>query len=89
MSSVFIAFQATEESRPIVEAILADNPSAVTVENPGMVKINAESSLTIKRRSVEERLGRRFDLQEIHLHLITISGHLDEDDEQLTLAWKN
>ena len=52
MSSVFIAFQATEESRPIVEAILADNPSAVTVENPGMVKINAESHADRRGRAV-------------------------------------
>ena len=89
MSAVFIAFQATEESRPIVEAILADNPGAVAVEQPGMVKIDAEGHLTIHRASVEERVGRRFDLQELHIHLITISGHLDEDDEQFTLAWKN
>ena len=89
MSSVFIAFQATEESRPIIDAILADNPGAVAVENPGMVKIDAATSLTIRRSTVEERVGRRFDLQELHVHLITISGHLDEDDDHFTLAWKN
>jgi len=89
MSTVFIAFQTTEESRPIVEAILADNPGAVAVENPGMVKINAEGRLVVKRTSVEERVGRKFDLQELQIHLITISGHLDEDDDQFTLAWNN
>jgi phenol hydroxylase P2 protein len=89
MSTVFIAFQANEESRPIVEAILADNPGAVAVENPGMVKIDAEGQLTILRSSIEERIGRDFDLQELQIHLITISGHLDEDDDHFTLAWKN
>ena len=89
MSKVFIALQATEESRSIVEAILADNPGAVAVDNPGMVKIDAEGSLTIKRSSIEELMGRSFDLQELQIHLITISGHLDEDDDQFTLAWKN
>ncbi len=89
MSTVFIAFQATPDARPIVEAILADNPGSVAVENPGMVKVNAEGRLTIHRSSVEERIGRAFDLQELHLHLITISGHLDEDDDQFTLAWRN
>lgn len=88
MSNVFIAFQATEESRPIVEAILADNPGAVAVEHPGMVKVDAAGTLTIHRASVEERVGRSFDLQELHVHLITISGHLDEDYDQFTLAWK-
>ncbi len=89
MSNVFIAFQATEESRCIVDAILADNPKAVAVQQPGMVKVDAEGQLTIHRASVEERVGRPFDLQELHIHLITISGHLDEDFDQFTLAWKS
>jgi phenol hydroxylase P2 protein len=89
MSTVFIAFQINDESRQIIDAILADNPGSVAIENPGMVKVNAEGSLTIHRTSVEERLGRDFDLQELQVHLITISGHLDEDDDQFTLAWKN
>jgi len=54
-----------------------------------MVKINAEGSLVIKRESIEERIGRDFDLQELQVNLITLSGYLDEDDDQLTLAWKN
>lgn len=89
MSKVFIAFQATDDVRPIVESILADNPGAVAVDQPGMVKIDAEGSLTVKRESIEERIGRRFNLQELQIHLITISGHLDEDDDAFTLAWKN
>lgn len=89
MSTVFIAFQINEESRQIVDAILADNPGAVAIDNPGMVKVDNEGSLTIRRESVEERLGRSFDLQELQVHLITLSGHLDEDDDYFTLAWKN
>ena len=41
MSNVFIAFQANEESRPVVDAILADNPQAEAVYPPGLVKIDA------------------------------------------------
>lgn len=89
MSKVFIAFQSTDDSRPIIESILADNPGAQAVESPGMVKIDAEGSLTVKRASIEERIGRSFDLQELQIHLITISGHLDEDDDEFTLAWGN
>ena len=89
MSNVFIALQATEDARPIIEAIADDNPRAIRVDQPGMVKIDAEGTLTIRRETVEAHLGRRFDLQELHVHLITISGHLDEDDDQFTLAWKN
>lgn len=89
MSNVFIAFQANEESRPVVEAILADNPNAVATESPGMVKIDAPGHLTINRRSIEDRIGMKFDLQQIHINLITLSGYIDEDDEQFTLSWKH
>ena len=89
MSTVFIAFQTNEDTRPIVESILADNPGAVLDEQPAMVKINAEGKLVIKRESIEERIGRDFDLQELQINLITISGNLDEDDDTFTLSWKN
>lgn len=89
MSNVFIAFQANEDSRPVVEAILADNPQAVATESPGLIKIDAPGSLTIRRESIEERTGNRYDLQQIHINLITLSGHIDEDDDQLTLSWKH
>ena len=89
MSTVFIAFQTNEDTRPIIESILADNPHAVLDEQPAMVKINAEDKLVIRRESIEERIGRDFDLQELQVNLITLSGNMDEDDDQLTLAWKN
>jgi len=89
MSKVFIAFQRNEDTRPIVEAVLADNPHAEAFESPAMVKIDAEGSLVIKRESIEELIGRSFDLQELQMSLITISGHLDEDDDQFKLSWLN
>ena len=49
-------------------------------------KINAEGSLVIKRESIEELIGRDFDLQELQVNLITISGHLDEDDDEFKLT---
>lgn len=87
MSTVFIALQANEETRPIIEAIVADNPAAVVNREPAMVKIDAPGRLVIRRASIEDNLGREFDLQEIHINLITISGHVDEDDDTLTLSW--
>lgn len=89
MSTVFIAFQTNDETRAIIDAVLADNPHAVLDQQPAMVKINAEGKLVIKRATIEERLGRPFDLQELQVNLITLSGNLDEDDEQFTLAWRN
>jgi phenol hydroxylase P2 protein len=87
MSDVFIAFQANEDSRPIVDAIIADNPEAKVVYSPGLVKIDAPNRLVINRETIEEEVGREYDLQEIHLNLVTLSGHIDEDDDQLSLSW--
>ena len=88
-SNAFIAFQTNDVTRSIVEAIVDDNPGAIVVEQPAMVKIDVPDRLVIKRSTVEEKLGRDFDLQELQLHLITISGHLDETDDEFTLSWNS
>jgi len=89
MSTVFIAFQANEETRPIVEAILADNAEAVVEEQPAMVRVAAPDRLVINRETVEEQMGRQFDLQELHINLVTLSGHVEEDDDSFTLSWNS
>ncbi|ACB35619.1 monooxygenase component MmoB/DmpM [Leptothrix cholodnii SP-6] len=89
MSNVFIAFQHNEDSRPVIDAIVADNPAAVVVHSPGLVKIDAPDRLTIRRETIEAQTGRPYDLQAIHVNLVTLSGHIDEDDDQLTLSWQH
>ncbi|MDR2839442.1 MAG: MmoB/DmpM family protein [Azonexus sp.] len=89
MSTVFIALQANEETRPIIDAIVRDNPAAVVNREPAMVKIDAPGRLTIRRQTVEEELGRAFDLQELQVNLITISGHVDEDEDSFSLYWNS
>lgn len=89
MSTVFIAFQLNEDTRPIVNAILQDNPGAVLDESPAMVKINTQNRLVVKRESIEEQMGRPFNLQELHVNLITLTGNIDEDDDQFTLTWEH
>ena len=89
MSNVFIALQMNEETRSIIAAIAEDNPHASINEQPAMVKIDAPHSLSIKRHTVEQKMGRDFDLQELHVHLITLSGHVDETDDEFTLSWSH
>ncbi|QWD79906.1 MmoB/DmpM family protein [Polynucleobacter sp. MWH-Spelu-300-X4] len=89
MANVFIAFQANQESRYIVEAIVEDNPGAIVDEQPAMVKVDVPQKMVIKRETIAEKMGRDdFELQEMHMHLITLSGNVDEDDEQFVLEWK-
>ncbi|KKC24299.1 MmoB/DmpM family protein [Sphingomonas sp. SRS2] len=87
-SFVFLALQANDDTRPVIEAILADNPHAKLDEQPAMVRIHAKGSLRVRRASIEELVGRPFDLQELHINMITLSGHIDETDDALTLSWE-
>ena len=87
MSNVFIAFQKNEESRAIVNAILADNPQAIVLDEPAMVKIDVPTRLVVRKSTIEEEIGRDFDLQEMQIHLITMSGNVDETDDEFTLTW--
>lgn len=84
---VFISLLTNDVSRGIVEAIVDDNPEATVAEYPAMVKIDAPGRLVIRRATVEEKLGRRWDVQELHLSLISLSGGIDETDEEFTLQW--
>ena len=85
--NVFIALQNNPDVQPIIEAIVEDNEHAVVNETPGMVKIDCPKRLVIKRETVEEKLGREFDLQDIHLSLISLSGNFDEDEDEVVLHW--
>jgi len=85
--NVFIALQRNEETRPIVDAILADNPGALLDEQPAMVKINVPGRLVVRRSPIEQEIGREFDLQELHVNLITLTGHIDESDDEFVLSW--
>ena len=42
-----------------------------------------------RRATVEEQLGRPFDLQELHINLITLTGHIDETDDEFSLSWNH
>jgi phenol hydroxylase P2 protein len=89
MSNVFIAFQRNEETRAIVDAIVADNPNAVVNLQPAMVKVDVPDTMVIRRSTVEEQIGRPFNLQELHINLITLTGYIDETDDEFTLSWKH
>ena len=89
MSTVFIALQANEETRPIIDAIMQDNPAAIVNREPAMVKIDAPGSMTIRRETIEEHMGRAYDLQELQVNLITLSGNVDEDEDSFTLRWNS
>ena len=89
MSKVFLALQAVEETRMIVNAIVEDNPHAVIEQQPAMIKIEAEAKLSIQAETVSTHLGRDWDPQEIQLVLISLAGNVDEDYDHFTIYWEN
>ena len=88
IQKVSITLQNTDEARSLIEAIEQDNPGAEVNIFPAMVKIDCPGRLVLKRQTVEEKIGRDWDLQEMQLSLISLSGNIDEDDDEFVLEWK-
>ncbi|SDW96780.1 MmoB/DmpM family protein [Marinobacter mobilis] len=84
---VFIAFQDNDNARYLVDAIAADNPEAEVQHQPAMIRIQAEKRLVINRETMEEVLGREWDVQEMLIDVISIGGNVDEDDDHFILQW--
>jgi len=89
MSTVFLALQDNDDARPIVEAIVQDNPDAVVDYQPAMVRITAEGKLVVKRDTVSELIGSDWNPQDIQLVMISFGGHVDEDDDHFTVYWND
>ena len=72
----------------LVQAIAADNPHAEVTHLPGLVKIMAPGTLTIRRESVESRLGRSWETHEFQLAIVSYFGHIAEwDDDEIIISW--
>lgn len=86
-STVFLALQANDDTRHVIDAIMADNPAASLDPQPAMVRITAPGTLVVRRETIEELIGRDFDLQELHVNMISLSGRVEETDDIFTLSW--
>lgn len=87
MSKVYIALQDNEESRYIVEALEEDNPDVTVIYQPAMIRVENEGYLVVKRETVEDKMGRDWEIQALNLNLITLGGNVDETDDELSLTW--
>ena len=59
------------------------------IYQPAMIRIECVGQLTVKRETVEEKYGQQWDMQELHLNLITLGGNVDEDEDRLFLHWNS
>ena len=86
-ANVSLTLQNNDDARPIIDAVEADNPNATINRMPSLVIIEVPEKLVVNQSSVEERLGRPWDVQELHLSLVSLSGEVDEEDEYFILQW--
>jgi len=86
-NTVFLIVQDNEDARPIIEAVEQDNPEVNTQYQPGMVRMERAGRLTVNRETVEELMGRDWEVQELHLNLVSLAGNVDEDDDKFELSW--
>ncbi len=87
MSIVYLVLQDNDDARYILEAVEEDNPGITVIYQPAMIRIENENYLAVKRETVEEKMGRDWNMQELHLSLVTLGGNVDEDENELTLTW--
>lgn len=86
-SLVYIAFQDTENARQYVEAITQDNPHAEVQHQPAMIRVQAAGRMELNRQTVEEKIGREWDTQEMLIEVITLGGNVEEEEDSFTLYW--
>ncbi len=88
MSKVYLALQDNDMSRYIVQAVEEDNPEVVVTYQPAMIRMECEGRLVVNRETVEEKLGREWEIQELQLSLVTLGGNVEEEEDSLTLSWQ-
>lgn len=87
---VGIDLQESEDSRALVEAIVADNPQVTIRRLPGLVKVQSAGGIVINRKTVEGRLGRDWETGEFQLAIVSYVGNLAEwDDDQIIVKWEH
>jgi len=86
-NTVFLIVQDNEDARPIIEAVEQDNPDANIQYQPGMVRMEVAGRLVVNRETVEDKVGREWDVQELHLNLISLTGNVDEDEDKFEISW--
>ncbi len=87
MANVQIAFQDNDQARYIVAAIEEDNPTAVVHYEPALIRVENDNAIQINRETVEAQSGAEWEVQSIHVNLVTIVGHIDEDDDYFRIQW--
>lgn len=86
--AVGVDLQESDQNRPVIEAIEADNPGCTVAHFPGLVRLTSPGRLVINRETVEAKLGREWETHEFQLAIVSYFGHIkDWDDDQIVIQW--
>lgn len=77
--------RACDISRAVIEAAHEDNPGRdiVVDDQVAYVRIAADGELILRRSTLEEALGRPFQMAELELNLATFAGRIETSQEQV------
>ena len=89
MSIALLVMQDTEDGRAIVRAIQKDNDNVKVTPKPAMIQVEREKEIVIKAETVQEELGRDWDVEEMQIELVSIGGQIEETDDEIIVYWDN
>lgn len=74
----------------VIEAIRQDNEEVVVEDYSIYKKVKAPKEMILRRETVEECLGREWDMDDIHLYMSSYFGFIhDWDEDQLIIRWES
>jgi phenol hydroxylase P2 protein len=89
MSIALLILQDTDDGRAIVRAIQKDNPGVKVTNKPAMIQVEREKEIVINAETVQDELGRDWDVEEMQLELVSIGGQIYETDDEIKVYWDN
>lgn len=74
-----------ELAKAVAEAAMIDNPGkSITVDDKiAYLRIQTEGEMIIRRKTIEEILGRPFQMRELEIDLSSFAGRIDMNADQV------
>jgi len=77
--------QAGEVADAVIEAVKEDNPGKqlIVQERASYVRVETEGECLIRRKTMEQKLGRPFQMQELEVNMSAFAGQIETGTEQV------
>jgi toluene monooxygenase system protein D len=77
--------RACDISRAVIDAAQEDNPDRAIVVDDRLayIRIHTDHELVLRRATLEQALGRPFQMAELELNLATFAGRIETSQEQV------